>query len=324
MGPEWIVIGMVVATLLGGVGAAALGAARRASPYQDAMERRWTEAAAHLGGRLEVGTRRALEPRELRLHVERDDASVLARLKVPVSPDAEAYTYAEARFVLGVGPRFVAQPRTVGEPPEDGMPVPLRTGAGDARAAFTREARALAEAIGRPLTIRSDGARVEALWHGAETELAILDAVVALVAALARHGADHLRGLSTLDDATYEPASDEGPRVRVRQGVVDVRFLVRPGADGAIYLARVDARPGTPEVEVAVAEGGAPARPIPDGLVAPGLERELARVAPATLVASERHVELVFAEPPSLDQAKAAVQLLRPIGASAGSQGAFR
>ena len=324
MGPEWIVIGMVVATLLGGVGAAAFGAARRASPYQDALERRWTEAAARLGGRLEVGARRALEPRELRLDVERDDARVLARLKVPVAADAEVYTYAEARFVLGAGPRFVVRPRTVGEPAEDAMPAALRTAAGDARAAFTREARELADAVARPLTIRSDGARVEALWQGAEMELAVLDAVVTLVAALARHGADHLRGLSTLDDATYEPASDEGPRVRVRQGLVDVRFLVRAGADGVIYFARADARPGAPRVEIAIAEGGAPAREIPDGLVAPGLERELARVAGATLAAADGHVELVFAEPPSLDQAKAAVQLLRAIGASAGSQGAFR
>ncbi len=323
MGPEWLVIGTVVAVLLGGVGAAAFNAARRASPYQDAIELRWAQAAEAMGGRLEVVSRRTLEPRVLRLTVEHDEAIATAVLAVPVSPDAEAHTKARARYVLGVGPGFVVLPRRVHEAPQPGMPVSLRAELGDARAAFTREVSGIAESIPRALTVRSDGVEIDVLWDGAEAEAPVLDAALRLVSAIAQHGADHLRGLATMDDATYEPRSDEGPRVRVRKGLVDVRLLVTPGSDGPVYLARVDARGGTPEVAVELPESGAMPS-IPEGLVAPGLEPELARIAPAALRAHGASVELAWSEPPSLDQARAAVRLLAAVGASTGSQGAFR
>ncbi len=324
MGPEWLVIGGVIAALLGSVSVAAFGAARRGSAYQDAMEARWADAAERVGGRLEVVNRKTLAPRVLRLVVVIDDASVTASLAVPVSPDAMAHTRVRAPFVLGIGPRFVAQPRRVHERAQAWMPKSLLATAGDGRAAFTREVAALADAVPRALTVRSDGHEVEVLWDGAEGDAAALEGVLKLAAAIAQHGADHLRGLATIDDATYEGESDEGPRVRVRRGVVDVRLLVRPEGDAPIYLARVDARPGTPTLEASVADGGAIDAKLPAGLVAPGAEPELARLAPATLRADATHVEVVWGEPPSIDQARAAILFLAAIGASAGSQGAFR
>ncbi|MEZ4338419.1 MAG: hypothetical protein R3B82_17495 [Sandaracinaceae bacterium] len=324
MGPEWLVIGTVLAVLLGGVGAAAVGAARRASPYQDAMEERWNAAAMAIGGRLEVVSRKTLAPRVLRLVVELDDAIAIASLAVPVSADAETHTTVRARYVLGVGPRFVAQPRRVHERGHAWMPRSLVASAGETRGVFTREVNAICEGIPRPLTIRSDGHEIEVIWDGAENDANVIDDVLRLAGALAQHGADHLRGLATLDDATYEGKSDEGPRVRVRRGLVDVRLLVRAIESGPEYLARVDARQGTPSVEIAIGAGGGPSTAIPDGLIAPGAEAELARLAPATLAASSTHVELRWSEPPTLDQARAAVHLLAAIGASPGSQGAFR
>lgn len=324
MGPEWLVIGTVIAVLLGGVGAAAVGAARRASPYQDAMEARWAEAANAIGGRLEVVSRKTLAPRVLRLVVELDEALAIASLAVPVSPDAETHTKVRARYVLGIGPTFVAQPRRVHERGHAWMPRSLVASAGETRGVFTREVNALCDGIARPLTIRSDGHEIEVLWDGAEGDAQVIDDVLKLAAAIAQHGADHLRGLATMDDATYEPRSDEGPRVRVRRGLVDVRLMVRAAQTGPEFLARVDARAGTPGAEVSIAANGTPAAEIPQGLVAPGTEAELARLAPASLTAAEKHVEVRWDEPPSLDQARAAVHLLAAIGASSGSQGAFR
>ncbi|MCB9593747.1 MAG: hypothetical protein H6719_13520 [Sandaracinaceae bacterium] len=324
MGPEWIVIGTVVALLFGGVGAAAVGASKRGRSYQDGIEALWARTAETIGGRLEVVSRKSLEPRVLRLVVERDDATATAILSVPVTADAEAHTKARALFVLGTGPRFVARPRLVSEPAQIEMPSSLRAVQGNAGAAMTPEVRTLADSIRRGLTIRSDGTEVDVVWDGAESDPAVIDAALQLVAAIARHGADHLRGLSTIDDATYEARSDEGPRVRVRRGLVDVRLLVRPGDDQPVYLARVDARDGTPEVDTFIGDGGALGEPVPEGLLGPEVEPELARVAPARLETGEGRIEIVWREAPSLDQAKAAVRILSAVGASAGSRGAFR
>jgi len=325
MGPEWIVLGAVMGLLVGGVGAAAIRVATQGNPYQDRMEARWGALAEQLGGRLEVPSRKALEPRPLHLIAEVDEVQAVASVSVPVAAGNVSHTTVRSAYVLGVGPRFVARPRRANEGPQPGMPEGMLSAQGRTAAnAFGPQATGLVESIRRPLTVRSEEGRIEVVWDGAEEDPVVIERTLRLAAALARHGSDLLEGLSTIDDAKLEASSVEGPRVRVRRGLIDVRFVVISEDDAPLYVARVDAREGTPEVEVAIDDDGDVAPAPPDGLVAPDAEPELALVGPATLRSDGAVIEVAWRETPDLDQARAAVRLLAAIGAPSGTRGAFR
>jgi len=320
-----MVIGAAVTLLLGGVGAMSLGASLRSNRFQDAMEERWARAAEQMGGQLEVVTRKTLEPRVLRIVVELDDVEAVAALAVPVAGDGLAHTVVRAGYVLATGPRFVASPRTVGSSPQEGVPLALRADDVDAAASvFTEEASAMCDRLPRATTITGRAHEIEIVWDGAEASADVLAHMVRLAAVLARFGADHLRGLSSLDDANYEARSDDGPRVRFRRGLVEVFVFVRAERDVPFYVARTKARAGTPEVDVQIDADGAPKGSLPEGLIEPRLAPEMPRVSPARLSSDGEQVELIWSEAPTLEQTKAAVRVLSEIGADAGSQGAFR
>jgi len=325
MGPEWIVLGVVMGLLVSGVGAAAVRVATQGNPYQEHMEARWRALAEQLGGRLEVPSRKALEPRPLHLIAEVDEVEAVASVSVPVAAGSVSHTTVRSAYVLGIGPTFLARPRRANEARQASMPAGLISSRERAAAsAFGPQARDLVDAIERPLTVRSEDGRIELIWDGAEEDATVIERTLRLAAALARHGSDLLEGLSTIDDATLEAQSAEGPRVRVRRGLVDVRFLVVSEDDAPMYLARVDARDGTPQTAIEVDEDGALGAEPPEGLVAPDAEPELPLVGPATLRSDGASVELAWRESPDLDQARAAVRLLAAIGVPSGTRGAFR
>lgn len=333
VGPEWIVLGIVMGLLAGGVGAAAVGAASRGNAYQDQVEAIWRSVAESIGGRLDVLPPRPLEPRSMTISAEVDDVPVTAQVRVPVAPGNVSHTRAEARYVLGVGPEFHARPRRVNEPGQDRLPRSiLADDPAAAAAALGAQARGLVDTTPRPLTLRARDGAIEVIWDGAEADAAVIENALRLTAAIARFGSDHLRGLSTLDDAEYEAKSDEGPRVRVRSGLVEVRFLVAKeersarwqGVTQMAYIARVSARAGTPALASDIDDEGALHPPAPDGIIDPAATSELARVGPAHLRRRDAHLEIVWSEGPTLEQASAAVRILSAIGANSGSQGAFR
>ncbi len=310
--------------LLGGVGALSLGASLRGNPFQDSMEEVWLRAAEVLGGRLEVVSRKTLEPRVLRIVVELDDVEAVAALAVPVVGDGLAHTVVRAAYVLGAGPRFVARRRPPGVAPQDGVPPSLLVDHPRAAAVFGPDATSLCERLPGSSTVTGRAHEIEIVWDGAESDVQVLGDMLRLVATLASFGSDHLRGLSTLDDATYEPRSEEGPRVRVRRGLALIYLLARAEADEPVYVARTEARAGTPEIEAHIDERGDADPALPEGVLDPSVAGELLRLAPAQMRSDGATIEVVWSEPPSLDQAKAAIRVLAEVGASSGSRGAFR
>lgn len=299
MGPEWIILGVAISTLLGGVGLAAFGAARRGNRFQDAMEARWSAVADTIGGKLEVASRPTLAPRLLRLVLALDDVEAVATLRVPVDPGAPSYTEVRATYVLGVGPTF------------DGL------------TQISSEARSYVEAIPRQLTLSASDNEVILVWDGAETEGGVLSNALKLVAAVARHGADHLRGLATIDGAEYEPHSEEGVRVRVRRGLAEVRLLVlvEGRRELVVHVARTRAQ--IPRFEAGVQPDGS-IEDLPEGVVDPSVANEIAKLIPATMRSDGETLEVVWLEAPTLEQAEAAVRVLAAVGKSTGSRGAFR
>lgn len=300
MGPEWIVIGVAVSTLLAGVAAAAFGASRRGSRFQDAMEARWRAVAETIGGRLEVVARPTLAPRVLRLVVDLGDVEAVAWLRVPVDPGAPSYTETQARYVLGVGPTF------------EGLEQDL-----------SREARSLVKAIPRHLTLRASDHVVRVVWDGAETDGTVLADALKLVAAVARHGADHLRGLGTIDDAVYESESEEGARVRVRRGLAEIRILVLIEGRRELLVHVARTRASVPRFHAPVSPDGS-VGDLPEGVVGPGAASEVDKVMPASFRSDGETLEIVWPDPPTLDQVEAAVRILAAVGTSLGSGGAFR
>ncbi|HHH28209.1 MAG TPA: hypothetical protein ENK57_07670 [Polyangiaceae bacterium] len=318
VGLELLVIGAAVTFLLGGVGVAAVGASRRQNRFQDQVESHWVRAAEQLGGHLEVRARKTLEPRSLRLWITLDEVDVVAAVAVPVAAGGQAHTTVRARYLLGVGPSFNIVSRTGSGALERALTTSERG------RRFTSNLQQTFDRIPRALTLRSHREELVVAWDGVETSADVLEQVCVLVSAIASYGTDHLRGLSTLEDATYEARSEDGPRVRARRGGVDVYISVRAEDYAPVYVASVSARPGIPEFEVQLSELGEASPQLPVGLIEPSLEPALVAIAEARFGRRGDNLEVSWTEPPSLDQAKAAVRLLGELGASAGSQGAFR
>lgn len=294
-------IGAVVGALLSTVAAAALRAAGRGRRFQDRMEATWAKVADAVGGRLEVVSRPTLAPRVLRLIAVIDDVEAIAVLGVPVDEGAPTHTKARALYVLGVGPIFEG---------DDGS--------------LLSAARTLVESLPMNLGLRADGREVEVAWDGAEKDGDVLRRALLLVATVARQGADHLRELATIDGATYEASSEEGPRVRVRRGLSEIRIVVElRGGRTPVHVAKTRARPGTPELVARIEKDGAtPA--LPAGALDADGPDVLVRVAPARIASDGQTVEISWTEAPDREQVEAAVKVLAAVGTSQGAQGAFR
>lgn len=325
MGPEWIVLSIAVSALLGGTALVGAAHSRRAARWQDEVEARWREAADSLGGTLEVGGSGALAPRELRLVARLEDVEASARATVPVEPAVGSYTEAWAEYLLGAGPVFEGHERGATDLPRRELPSRLASADPEALGAvLSPRVFTLLEAMPGGLTLRGDGERVLLQWGGTERITEVLERALRLVAALARHGADHLRELAAIDGGAWEPRADGGPRVRVRRGQAEVSLRVARVEGAAVTLATVATRRDVPVFRVGVDASGELDGALPDGVLDPSFAHHLRRVGRCALESDGASLTLTWRSPPTLAQAEAAVVLLAPVAAGSGAQGAFR
>lgn len=331
---EWVVTIGAAGVLFVTVAGSMLRATRRAAQWQGHVEARWREVAQALGGTLEVGRSASLTPRRLALSVPSQDARVTVEANVPVDSGAPSFTRAHARFALGEGPVFRLWERTgadgIGDEREIlGDPVLARrvrieTEHPEAMGAlFSAGAQTHASGFLRPLDVRSDGQTVELVWDGTELDPATLSHALGLVRELASYGTATLHGLVALEGATYVPAGEEPPRVRVFRERVEVELMARTSAGALEYLAVAMPTRALPAFEVRV-EDGEVVGAIPPGMIDPDVAPYLAELGACSLSSTSGALELSWDAAPDATQGEAAVRILASIAGGSGRQGAFR
>jgi hypothetical protein len=331
---EWILTAVALGVMAAGMAGSMARVARRASVWQDQVEERWRQAAARVGGRLEVGPRRSVSPRHLQIVVEREDAVAVVEVNVPVDTGAPSHTRAHARFAVGRGPLLRVWDPGPGEPAGGAqvLPEPLgrrfRAAAPDeaaARAIFSQPACVHLAGLARALDLRSNGEGLELVWDGVELDPETLLHAVGAVSELAQAGVATLRALAALEDATYVPVVDGGPAVRLHRERVDVSLSVAIDADGPRVCASTPLQRSLEPLELPLDDPeGLSAGALPAGVLAPEAAPLLGQVGRAVLTVGAHDVELTWGGDPSASQAEAGARLVALVAAGSGRRGAFR
>lgn len=273
-----------------------------------ALERAWNDAAARLGGELEVLDRAGV--RVLRLIAPGESRAVASVSSKVVS------TTVRCRYALGHGPRFELRWRMLG----NGKDLPAGFWADDTAQAATvldDEARERMAAFPRLLTVRANGRELELSWPLSEDEAGVLVEAVELAQRMAGRGLSEMTRLADALDGRLDAG-----QLRVQRGAIQVWLAIEERDGVWAFVASVPARVPCAPFRLRLDADALSA--LPPGLCDPERSPQTEGLGDAALRGDGEAVEVIWPGAPSDDEARAAVRLLEALGAPRGGGGAFR